>query len=136
MATATQATKRPSRRSAWADQVFDHIPGIGSEPLSGDDLAKASNLTVAQVQSAVAYIRDNYPEFPLISSPDGYFFSMDLDAMNKFRRARMKSALTTIRRTWTGVVKPYLDHINNPIITQTLHKQYKRLMEDMGELVR
>lgn len=136
MVRATQAAKRPSRRSAWADQVFDHIPGIGSEPLSGDALAKASNLTTAQVQSAVAYIRDNYPEFPLISSPDGYYFSMDLDAMNKFRRARMKSALTTIRRTWSGAVKPYLDRINNPIISNTLHKQYKRLMEDMGELVR
>lgn len=124
------------RKAIWADQIFDHIPAVGSDPKSGEQLAKDSNLTVVQVREAVAYLRDNFPDFPLCSSPDGYYFTMDLDAVNKFRRQRVKTALTQIRRTWDGAVKPYLNHINNPFLSQTIHKQYKRIMEDLAELTR
>jgi hypothetical protein len=134
--TLPKRATKPPKAAEWAERIFNHIPALGEAPKSGEQLAADAGLKVTQIQKAIGYLRDTYPEFPLISSPDGYHFTMDADAVNAFRRARMKSALTTIRRTWEGAVKPYLDHINDEVVSLTVRKQYERLFEDVSDLVR
>ena len=136
VASLPARAKAPPKKAAWAEILFEHIPSIGDNPKSLAQCAHDANLTPWQVRQAVEYLRDTYPEFPLISSHEGYQFSIDADTVQTFRRARVRSALTLIRRTWDGAIHPYLNHVNDPLVAQVLTKQYKRVMEDLTELVR
>lgn len=124
------------KKAEWADRIFQLIPAVGHQPISQKQLALASNLKPRQVEQAVAYLRDTFPEFPLVSSQDGYCFSVDGDVVAKFGKTRAKVALTTIRRSWEGAIKPYLSHINDQAVAVIVQKQYSRIMEDLAELTR
>jgi hypothetical protein len=128
--------KRAPRAESYADAIFDHIPVEAEGWISKDDLAQEAGLTGAQVAAAVAYLRDNYPQLPLVSSTDGYCFTLNEADVNRFRMARTRSALTTYRRLWRGVVKPFLDksvesHRMTRREAEFLTKQYDRLLDDL-----
>jgi len=128
---------RPAERPTWAAAIFEHIPEVG---VDGDiwrgkaELAALTGLTAAQVAAAVAYLRDTYPDLPLVSGRDGYRWSTDADDVVAFRQWRARTAHTTMRRLWTGVMKPYLDELGDAKVTNPITKQFERLLEDMGEL--
>lgn len=125
---------RPSQRKGWADAVFQHIPVNEEGWISNPDLAEISGLTGGQVAAAVAYLRDNHPDLPLVSGPQGYTFTVDEADVNRFRLARARSANTTVRRLWYGVLKPYLEKKADAGETRLMTKQYERLLEDIEEL--
>jgi len=133
---ATPDTKRgrPSLRHTWADAIFDQIPADGETPISADDLVEATGLTKGQVAAGVAYLRDQHPEFPLLSSRDGYQFSIDPEAVIAFQRWRARAALTTMRRLWTGAVKPYLNKTARKPERLLITKQFERLLEDLADV--
>lgn len=137
--TASQAPRRkrgrPPKKSEFAEKVFDHIPPVGGDPKPGVQIAAETGLTVKQVQRGVEYLRDHFPEFPLVSSPKGYQFTMDSIEVNAFRTARMRSVYTISNRTWESVVKPYVEQLKDPYLTRNMTKAYKRLLEDIRELV-
>jgi hypothetical protein len=127
---------RPSNTEALVDAMFEWIPEDGQDWISRDDLADLSGLTPEQVSRAVAWLRDNAPEFPLVSSTYGYRFSMDQADVNAYRAARAKTAYTQIRRTWTGVVRPYVEQTQDPTMVRSMTRQFERLLEDIADLIR
>ena len=126
--------RRP-RRDDWGDLVFMHIPTAPDVPISGKDLAKRSKLTINQVQDGVAALRDRFPDFPLVSNHLGYRFSEYEVDVTPFRRKRMRSALTIIRRLWTGVLRPFLLRQADPQLATFMTKQFERAMQDIADLV-
>lgn len=126
---------RPSTIEENVDALVQWIPAIGEDWISRDELADLSGLDPAQVSRAVAWLRDHDPGFPLVSSPRGYRFSMDEADVNAYRAARAKTAYTQIRRTWSGVVKPYVEH-RAPEQVRTMTRQFERLLEDIEDLIR
>jgi len=138
---ARERSKRAPRAERYADAVFDLIPIEAEGWIGQDDLAHKAGLTGGQVAAAVAYLRDNYPELPLVSSVDGYCFTLNEADINRFRLARTRSALTTYRRLWRGVIKPFIDKgVRNQRMTKReaefLEKQYERLLDDLGSMAR
>src|SRR5262245_59317240 len=108
-ADARQSLKRAPSAHSYADVIFDLIPVEDEGWLSKCDLADMAGLTEAQVAAGIAYLRDNYPELPLVSESRGYAFTLKEADINRFRLARQRSALTTYRRLWRGVIKPWVD---------------------------
>lgn len=127
---------RPALRHEWADAVFDEIPADGESPITAADLAKATGLTITQVAAGVAYLRDQHPEFPLLSSKEGYQFSLDPEAVVTFQRWRARAALTTMRRLWVGAVRPYLEKAARKPERTLVTKQFERLLEDLADVAR
>lgn len=128
--------KRAPMAERYADAIFDLIPVENEGWIPQHELAEKAELSGAQVAAGVAYLRDNYPELPLVSSTDGYCFTLNEADINRFRLARTRSALTTYRRLWRGVIKPYVDRmVENKRISQReadfLTKQYARLLDDL-----
>lgn len=97
-------------------------------------MAAHAGLTQHQVTTAIAYLRDHYPDFPLLSSPLGYRFSVNEAEINRFRCARARVANTIIRRLWTGTMKPFLECGGELAETRLITKQFERLLEDIEEL--
>ena len=117
-----------SNAEVWADAVSMVIPGDGEDPMSVDDVAAAAGLTRHQFNKAVAWMRENYPDLPLVSSPAGISFTMDEATVNAFRRSRARSAETTIRRMMRGAVLPYVQQ------TAT-NRQYRRMQRMTDSLL-
>lgn len=130
-----------SKRSEWADLVFEHIPsGPNDVPIGRKDLAALVELTVDQVQNGIDYLRDNLPDLPLLSSREGYIFSIEPDRNAAFKKARAKLSYTVMRRTWLGALKPYLTQasLDNPDAKAAMKlaaKQFERAIEDLAEIV-
>jgi hypothetical protein len=133
-ADAREKAKRPLQREKWADEIFEHIPVNEEGWISNADLAEASGLTGAQVAAAVAYMRDSIPDLPLVSGPQGYAFTVNEADVSRFRLQRARSAHTTIRRLWSGVLKPYIDQSGDQFEAKRTAKQFERLLEDIEEL--
>lgn len=120
----------------WSQLIFMHIPTVNDgDPISGADLAAATGLSTRQIRHAVAYLRDNFPEFPLVSSPKGYRFSLDNIDVQQYRRARVRTAHTTIKRMYAGVVRPYLQQTVPPDIAEMVTRQFSRVLEDVSALI-
>lgn len=135
-ADARDESERAPRAERYADAIFDLIPAQGEGWISQRELADRAGLTGAQVGTAVAYLRDNYPELPLVSGPAGYCYTLDEADINRFRLARTRSALTTYRRLWRGVIKPFVEKSTerggiSEREAQFLTKQYDRLLDDL-----
>lgn len=126
------AKGRPPLRPRWAELVFDKIPH--DRWITGNDLMALTGLTYMQVVYGVAYLRDNFPDFPLVSSKQGYRFSVDAREVRAFAAWRAKTALTIMRHAYRGVVAPYLQTVGaREKINVT--KQFERALEDLGDLV-
>lgn len=125
------------KRSEWADVVFDLIPdGPNDAPISRKDLATRTELTLDQVRYGIDYLRDNVPDLPLLSSPEGYIFSIEPDRNAAFKAMRAKLALTVMRRTWLGALRPYLTQagLDNPA-AKLAAKQFERAIEDLADIL-
>lgn len=134
-----RVSKRAPTAERYADAIFDLIPVEAEGYLSNTDLADQADLTGAQVAAGVAYLRDNYPELPLVSNSRGYCFTLNEADVNQFRLARQRSALTTYRRLWRGVVKPYMDKSvasgdMDAVTARYMTKQFERLLQDLDEM--
>lgn len=128
-----QRRKRAPMAERYADAIFDHIPAEDGGWIAQGDLAELVELSGAQVAAGVAYLRDNYPELPLVSSTQGYCFTCDEATVNRYRQARMRSALTAVRRLWRGTIKPYVDKTRrvSKREREIITKQFERLIEDL-----
>ena len=120
----------------YIDIVSLQIPGDGEAPISKDDLVWMSGLTSGQVDKAVAAIRERHPDLPLVSDRTGIRFTMNEDAVRRFRNSAARTALTRIRRSWRGAVLPYLENAGIPDIQMRLiERQFDRVLEDIEDLV-
>jgi hypothetical protein len=124
---------RGSRKQYWADLVAAAIPV--DEWMSQAEVCEATKLTPAQVMAGVAWIRDEVPDLPLVSSRDGYSFTLQATAIRKYNNRRVRAAFTIIRRLYTGVIKPWLVKINHPK-GKEVDKQFSRLLEDLADVLR
>jgi hypothetical protein len=126
---------RPLLRPRWALAIFDNIPkGVDAQPISGADLADRTGLSYVQVLAGAAYLRDNYPELPLVSSKAGYLFSAEPQRVHAFWHWRMSCALTIVRRLMTGVIIPFLNTLGDTPTTRLVRKQFERAVEDLEAL--
>ena len=120
-----------------AEKIFQHIPFTAATGVSGHELAARAGISLDQVYTAVAHLREHFPDDPLIASArDGYHWTYDPSKVGAFQRWRALSAQTTMRRLWRGAVKPYVEQKRVPILTEYLTKQFERLLEDIGSLMK
>jgi hypothetical protein len=119
--------------AGWIDDVSLVIPGDGEAPIALDDLALVSGHTRDEVNQAVAAMRERYPELPLVSDCHGIRFTMDGEAVRRFRRAGATQAMTLIRRRFRGAVIPALT--GDEAAIRRVTRQVDRLLEDIEELL-
>ena len=125
-----------SHLETWIDIVSLLIPGDGQPPVSKADLTQDSGLQPHQVDKAIAAIRERHPDLPLVSDRTGIRFTMDEDAVRRFRNTAARTALTRIRRAFRGALLPYLEHAGLPAIQMhLLERQFGRVLEDIEDLV-
>lgn len=127
------AEKPPRPVEVRAAQLERWIPALNDDPISASELADVSGLTVDEIYEGMAFIRDHYPDLPLVSDSRGYRYSTNQEDVDHYRAARFKTAYTQIRRTWRGVVKPYLDERGDIEIARLIGKQFDRLLEDIED---
>ncbi len=125
--------KGPSKPAQYGGLVFQLIPSA-PKSISCRELQRKLNLSRHQVESGVAYLRDTYPNVPLVSSQDGYTFTTNERQVKTFQQMRMLVARTTVRRVFRGVILPFIK-INAPMMEPLITKQFERLMQDIGDLV-
>lgn len=124
---------RPSQREFWADKMARVIPIDDFVP--GHQISKLTGLTLGQITSAAAWIRDEMPDLPLVSSPAGYTFTTQATAIRKYNNRRVNAAFTIMRRLYTGVIRPWLLKIDYPD-AKRIEKQFSRILEDVADLRR
>lgn len=125
---------RPPLKPGWADAIFNHIPHDGW--LHVWELQARTNLTYGQVEAAIAYLRENFPDFPLVSSPQqGVRFSVDPRDVRAFAKWRVSTAVTILSRCFTGSVAPYLSQLGDHRQEVSVRRQFERTLEDLGDLV-
>jgi hypothetical protein len=131
----TPVATRPRPVEVRAAQLERWIPALNESPVSAADLADVSGLNVSQIYEAVGFLRDAYPDLPLVSDGRGYRWSLDREDIDRYQAARAKTALTQVRRSWRGVVKPYLEEFGDTATTRLIAKQYERLLEDIEDMI-
>lgn len=88
--------------------VANEIPASPDDPKIAQDIANALGLTRQQVLSAVARIKEDYPEQPLTSGSRGYLWSADAVDVKRHVRKEVRTTGTRVRRTLLeGAVEPY-----------------------------
>lgn len=125
---------RKLQRDIWAGMILYEIPIDPAPPLFGAVLALRTGLTRDQVSAGVAWLRDSFPGLPLVSSHKGYVWSTDPDDVARFKKWRGRTAMTVIRRCFSGDVIPLLRHTaptQEPFIT----RQFERLLQDIDALL-
>ena len=123
---------RPARKPYWAALIVPHIPThIDNGWISVQELMDRTNLRYMQVIAAVAYLRERFPEYPLISSHSGYQFSLDPERLGDFWRWRARSAKTTLTRLWNGALHPYFQHNQAHPYARLVQRQGQRFIEDL-----
>jgi hypothetical protein len=132
----TPRTGPGSALDTYIDVVSLRIPGDGEAPISFGALVTASQLSPGQVTAAVAAIRERHPDLPLVSDRNGIRFTMDEDAVRRFRNTAARTALTRIRRAFRGALLPYLEIAGtSDLQLRLLIRQFNRALEDIGDLV-
>jgi hypothetical protein len=127
---------RPPLKPGWAELVFMHIPtSHDTRWATANELMAQTGLRYMQVTAAIEYLRDNFPEFPLVSCKKGYRFSVDPREVRAFAAWRAKTAMTILRHSYRGAVAPYLKNMPQSPIVPVVRKQFERALEDLGELI-
>jgi len=127
---------RPPLRPGWAARIVPLIPSqTDNRWVSVNELMDATGLGYMQIMAAIAYLRENYPEFPLISSKAGYRFSVDAREIRRFARWRLSTSLSVLRRSYRGAIAPYLRAVPDNALGPLVQRQYERLLEDLGDLL-
>jgi hypothetical protein len=122
----------------WINRVSEHIPADDDTPdrISHDDLVLYSGLTESQVNTAVAAIRERHPELPLVSDRTGIRFTMDGEAVRRFRNTAARTAMTRIRRGYRGVLLPYMEVSGaSEAQIRQIRRQFERVLEDIEDLL-
>src|ERR1035438_547589 len=134
-AWCADCTGRPTainNRIAWAGDVMMVIPADPAPPVPLDEISIRSRMSRAKVNAAIAYLRETYPDLPLVSNSRGIRFTMNEEEVNKFRHSRFLAAHTIIRRTFRGAVVPYLKQSGASKATvRQFTRQMDRLLEDI-----
>ncbi len=98
----------------WVNNLSEIIPI--AEPWEtrwppAGELADAAGLLPGQYAKAMAAIRERFPDLPLVSDRNGIRFTLDAQQVRIYREARMRTALTTVRRAFRGAVLPGIRQI-------------------------
>lgn len=131
----------PSYRELIAQRVAGLIPvnpANRAGRISGIDLATQARLAYQDVVNVVAYLRDHYPDRPLLSSSWGYWWSDDPVEVEAYQRLRAGQALTMLRRTYRGAVRPLLLGIaardpGRQVEVRRRLRDFERLLEDIEQ---
>jgi len=86
------------------------------------------------VMQAIAYIRDNIPQEPLVSSNQGARFTQDWNLIRPFARWRIRTATTVLRRLRSGVIIPLIALSPSPDLRR-LDRNMERLVEDLDDVL-
>jgi hypothetical protein len=132
----TPAIGPGSPLDGWIDSVSQVIPAEDEDPMPMAELIELTGLARHQVTKAVAAIRERHPDLPLVSDRNGIRFTMDADAVRRFRNTAARTALTRIRRGYRGVLLPYLDQSGaSEAEVRRIKRQFDRVLEDVEDLV-
>jgi hypothetical protein len=125
-----------SSLETWISQAFMAIPTDGQDPKPVDEAAFDAGLIRYEFNQATAAIRERYPDLPLVSDRNGIRFTLDPDAVDRYRRARLSQAETLIRRTVRGVIEPFKRAVGaSDAEVRVVERSVQRLMEDIRELI-
>lgn len=120
----------------------------GGVPISASDLAWHLGLKIRQVYHRIGILRDVGVEYvhhtghreplPLLSDRHGYLFSTDSAHNFSHRRWRGKFALTILRRTLNGAVRPFIASL--PVHQQAdarriIERSFSRAIEDLADMI-
>jgi hypothetical protein len=135
-ATCNPPRDPESNQVVWANEAMMVIPSDGETPMPVDEAASLADLTRHQFNVAVAYLRENHPDLPLVSDRNGIRFTMDAAQVRKFRAQGARTALTIVRRRFRGAVLPYLKaSAASDSEVRRLTRQAERLLEDIEEFI-
>ena len=137
-------SRAPSLTQARAESVFDHLIA-NPDGLTLTDLATRLDCTYKQARDGIARLRDTLgvDAKALVYDTRGigqgkragvYFFTLDADLIDRHRARIVRGAFTTMRRLYTGTLRPYL-HSQPDAIARIVARQFERLLEDMDELI-
>jgi hypothetical protein len=127
---------RPPLRPRWAALIEPHIPPeIDDRDVSASDLMNLTGLGYMQVIAGVAWLKDNRPNLPLVSSKAGYRFTTDAQRVRTHRHWRLATAYTVLRRVYRGVISPYLASMSNRPLAQMVERQFERVLQDVESLL-
>lgn len=126
---------RPPARARWGELVLQHLPH--DQWISGVQLQQLTGLPrYQQVIDGIAYLRDEHPDFPLVSKPfRGYRFSVDPRDVREFQQWRVATAFTIMRRAYWGAIAPYLEQLPASAQRTTARRNFERALEDLGDLI-
>jgi hypothetical protein len=127
-----------SELDIWINHLEEVIPV--SQPWetrwpSADELAWAAGLLPGQYARAIAAIRERFPDLPLVSDRNGIRFTLDARQVRIYREARMRAALTIVRRTFRGAVLPGIREIS-PGAERWVQIQAEHLLDQIEFLVK
>jgi hypothetical protein len=118
------------------------IPNI-EQRISAQDWADRAGIGYQDTVAAVGAIRDRWswtdPRsgekislVTLFGRGGGYVFTRNPAVIERGKRAMIKRALTTIRRTWKGIIAPHLERIrpNHPLLVDQIQTSFDRLIQD------
>lgn len=126
---------RPPQRARWAALVLQHLPH--DRWISGVELQQLTGLAkYQQVIDGVAHLRDEHPDFPLVSKPfRGYRFSVDPRDVRDFQKWRVSTSFTIMRRAYYGAIAPYLEQLPASHERTVVRRNFERALEDLGDLI-
>lgn len=131
---ATVQTEKEREHTRLLGLAEATIP-VDTETISLWDLSCILQLTTGKTQELIAELRDGNPPIPLITGVHGgYYYTTDPDAIAAFKRHRMRTALTTIRRLWQGAIKPQLKELGDENLELLYTRQFERVIEDITML--
>ena len=122
----------------WVNTLSDVIPVAApweERWPSAEELADAAGLLPGQYSRAIAAIRERFPDLPLVSDRNGIRFTLDAKQVRIYREARMRTALTIVRRTVRGAVLPGIREIN-PEAERWVQIQAEHLLDQIEYLVK
>jgi hypothetical protein len=125
-----------AQRQQWGEAIFPHIPaGPAATPIQKYDLAAEAHLSSQQVAYGVGWLRDQFPDLPLCSTRQGYWFTDDQAQVEESRARLGHQATVVARRTWTGIVQPYLRRQTDPRTLALLTKVNERMLADLSDIL-
>lgn len=128
------ASSRPSARARWGALVLPHLPD--DHWIKGVELQQLTGLKYQQVVDGIGFLRDEHPDFPLVSKPfKGYRYSVDPRDVREFQQWRVATSFTIMRRAYWGAIAPYLKQLPLSAQRRTVRRNFERALEDLGDLI-
>lgn len=128
-------------------RLIDSRPAI-DQRISAGDWAQRAGVSYKQCVDGVGAIRDAWSftlrdtgeKISLITifgTGGGYVFSRQPALIERGKRAMIKRALTTISRTWKGIISPHLERIRpqHPLLVDQVQTSFDRLIVDTERLL-